>query len=388
MQSTQAKHHNKLLPLVAGLLFAGHSYAIVEFEHDPIEEAPSGKRIEVEAEVSAEDSADSVSEVRTYFRADKDSRWHYVPMREDGDDYKGILPAPDIHTSFIRYQLLSITQQRQLAKTEIFNIEVDKDEDALERLERKEPRDVKIDVSELQDMEEAYEQYEKASAADKANTAEEAGQPESESRVDVRSENNPLTDTFVGFDDYVNLTYTGGSKAFGTAAGIVSTSTAATAIAPKVTGVTSVAASSGGSVWPWVLGGVVVAGGAAAASSGGGGGNGGGNGGGGGGGGGITDFSGRTLSPTPCPGNTGNAVARYVVDLNQAGEDVTGIIAFHDCPGGGRAEYNVTGTATTDPTIDLDGTLSFTAGPLGGTAPANQTFTVAPGGAPDPNFAP
>jgi len=102
----------------------------------------------------------------------------------------------------------------------------------------------------------------------------------------------------------------------------------------------------------------------------------------------VTDFGGRTVSAGECPGNTGNAANRWVVDLTQSVAQITGVIAFHDCPGGGRATYNVTGTATTAATVTLDGTFDFGQGPLGGSAPASQTFTLSPGGAPNPNFAP
>lgn len=391
MQPMQEKYSNKVLPLIVGLIAAGQAFAAVEIVHNPIEESKSGRRIGVEAEVLIPEGNDSVREVRAYFRTDQDGRWHYVPMHPDGDDYSGVMPAPDVHTSFVRYQLLSITDQRELTKSQIFNIQIEKDDKALKRLQSQEPRDVRIDVSDLQDAEEIYERLEKASDADKQNLARESGRPDPDSRVDVRSEQNPATDALNGFDDYVNITYTGATKAFGTAAGIVSTNTATTAVAPNVAGVSTVTAAgaAGGSVLPWVLGGVAVAGGAAAAGGGSSdsGSSGGGTGGGGGGGTTVTDFAGRTTGPNTCSA-TGNAAFRWVVDLNQTGADITGVITFHDCPGGGRAEYDVTGTATSDPTVTLEGVVTFTAGPLGGTAPANQTFTVSPGGAPDPNFAP
>jgi hypothetical protein len=369
------------------LVLAQAVHAAVTIDHDPVEEARSGKRIEIDASVSSDD-ADGIREVRTYFRADGDGRWHYVPMRPDGSDFAGLLPAPNVHTDVVRYQLLAITAGRNLVKSDIFDIEIEKDKDALARLESKPPRDVKIDVSELQDARDIIEQLdgrERVSFSDRRNEATQAGEANPDSRVDVRSEYNPVSDAIPGFDDYINLSYVGTPAGYGVAAGMVSKS-ASVGGAPAAGTVSTSAAASGGGGAGWVLGGLALAGGAAAAA-----------GGGGGGGdddggttnpGSVTNFAGRTVSPVDCPGNTGNAANRWVVDLSQTNDQITGVIAFHDCPGGGRASYNVTGTATTAGTVSLDGTLDFSVGPLAATVPATQVFTVSPGSAPNPNFAP
>lgn len=377
------------LSVPATLLLAQAVHAAVNIDHDPVEEAPSGKRIEIDAQVTSE-SSDSIREVRTYFRADGDGRWHYVPMRPDGSAFAGLLPAPNIHTDVVRYQLLAITAGRNLVKSDIFNIEIEKDEEALARLEGKPPRDVKIDVSELQDAQEIIEQLDgkdRVSFADRRNEATQAGDADPGSRVDVRSEYNPVSDAIPGFDDYINLSYVGTPAGYGVAAGMVSKS-ASVGGAPATGTVSGSAAASGGGSTGWVLGGLALAGGAAAAAGGGGGGGGNDGGSAGGGGSTVTNFAGRTESPGECPGNTGNAANRWVVDLIQNNDQISGVIAFHDCPGGGRATYNVTGTATTANSVTLDGTFDFGQGPLGGTAPGSQSFTVSPGGAPSPNFAP
>jgi hypothetical protein len=74
--------------------------------------------------------------------------------------------------------------------------------------------------------------------------------------------------------------------------------------------------------------------------------------------------------------------------LTQQGAQVTGYINFHNCPGGGRAEYSVAGTATSAGTIQLAGTKVVNLGALGGSTPDQVTFTVAPFGPPSPNYAP
>jgi len=385
METKQKLPFMRWIALLLPLGLAPAALAAVEIDHEAIDKARSGKRIAVEANVTVEDGSESIREVRTYFRADNDGRWHYVPMQGERGDYRGLLPAPDVHTELVRYQMLAITASRQLAKSGIYNIEIVKDEEALARLNRQPPRDVKIDVSELQDARDIYEELDQSrrmSAADRQNIASESGEATPQSRVDVRSEYNPLADAVAGFDDYMNLTYTGAAEGYGVAAGIVSQAAAA-ATAPQVATVSKAAAGGGGSSTGWILGGIAVAaGGAAAASSGGGGGGGDNNS-----SPGVTNFEGRWTGPQTCAA-TGNAAFRWVVDLTQNDDQVDGIVAFHDCPGGGRATYNVTGTATAASSVSLDGTFAMGQGPLGGTAPANQTFTVSVSQPPDPNFAP
>jgi len=317
--------------------------ADVKIDHDPVERARSGVRIALEAGMKGE----RIDQVRTYFRADTDGRWHFVPMDKARGVYTGILPAADVHTEFVRYQLLAITPDRELFKSDVYTIEIEADEEALARLNRKAPTDVKVDVSELQDAQDLYEELkssERVQPGDRTNLADSAGEPDPSSRVETRSEYSPRGDTLNGFSDYINLTYVADAQAFGVGAG-------------------AAAAGAGG-------GGGDDDGAASPPA-----------------GGGVTDFSGRWTGPQSCNA-TGDAAFRWVVDLSQSDDQVNGIVAFHDCPGGGRARYEVSGTATSAASLEADGTLVSSAGPLAGTAPANQTFTLREGEPPDPNFAP
>jgi len=82
---------------------------------------------------------------------------------------------------------------------------------------------------------------------------------------------------------------------------------------------------------------------------------------------------------------------RWVVSLTQNGTAVSGSISFHNCPGGGRAEYSVSGTAGTGPSVTLSGPRTSAQGDPGGlpdTTPLNGTFTFSPPGPPSPNSAP
>jgi hypothetical protein len=103
----------------------------------------------------------------------------------------------------------------------------------------------------------------------------------------------------------------------------------------------------------------------------------------------ITDFTG-TWAGGSCPdADDQRYLNRWFVSLSQQGSAVTGVIRFHDCPGGGRVQYNVRGTATSSSTITLDGTKTDSSpSGIGISAPPNQTFTVSKGSPPSPNFAP
>ncbi|GMV86055.1 MAG: hypothetical protein AMXMBFR80_19100 [Dehalococcoidia bacterium] len=100
----------------------------------------------------------------------------------------------------------------------------------------------------------------------------------------------------------------------------------------------------------------------------------------------VTNFAGTWHSAGVC--DNPSAPYRWSVGLTQQGAQVSGYINFHQCPGGGRAEYSVSGTATSAGTIQLAATKTGAAGGLGGSAPAQTTFTIAPNGPPNPNLAP
>jgi hypothetical protein len=101
----------------------------------------------------------------------------------------------------------------------------------------------------------------------------------------------------------------------------------------------------------------------------------------------ITNFAGSFFGPNICGGE---APYRWTVSLNQNGANVTGLITFHACPGGGRAQYNVSGTATSAASVTLNGVRVGGQGPLfdSGTAPPNVTFTWTPAASLSPNYAP
>jgi len=100
----------------------------------------------------------------------------------------------------------------------------------------------------------------------------------------------------------------------------------------------------------------------------------------------IADFTGSWHSDAVCEAT--DAPYRWEIELRQADDVVTGTISFHDCPGGGRAEYQVEGTATANNFVELEGVLTGKRGDLGNSAPDALDFTVRPQQPPDPDLAP
>ncbi len=98
-------------------------------------------------------------------------------------------------------------------------------------------------------------------------------------------------------------------------------------------------------------------------------------------------FAGRWTGKQSCSAG-GDAAYRWVVSLNQKGSKVTGNISFHRCPGGGRASYAVSGTATSAKSVKLDGALKSSRGPLGSSAKSRLSFTITKNAPPSPNLAP
>jgi len=101
----------------------------------------------------------------------------------------------------------------------------------------------------------------------------------------------------------------------------------------------------------------------------------------------VAQFAGRWNGPKSCD-SSGDAAYRWVVSLTQNDMKVSGTIRFHRCPGGGRALYGVTGTATAESTITLKGNLVTSRGPLAEQVSKQMTFTLSKFAPPAPNLAP
>jgi hypothetical protein len=102
----------------------------------------------------------------------------------------------------------------------------------------------------------------------------------------------------------------------------------------------------------------------------------------------IVNFAGSWHSAATC--DEEDAPYHWQVSLTQDPNThyVSGTISFHACPGGGRATYNVSGTATASDALFLEGTKTDGRGGLNDLTPATQTFRIEKGGEPFPNFVP
>lgn len=92
-----------------------------------------------------------------------------------------------------------------------------------------------------------------------------------------------------------------------------------------------------------------------------------------------------------CDEAEGTYYYRWSVDLmqNPADGSYAGTVKFHNCPGGGRVAYRVTGPAQPGTLLSLNGTLMDGGGALHETAAASLTFTFdLTAGQITPNLAP
>lgn len=177
--------------VVAGLLLLVSSVAMakVGIDHDPIKKSKSGKRIAVEAKIK--DKKAGIGEVRAYFKSGYDTRFWFAPMRPAGGErWVGILPAPALGADTVEYRIYAVNGVDDFVKTELYTVKIKDDEDALARMQQKEPTDIEIDLDRIEQ------------ARDLARSATE---PDPSRRVEVRNDvpgsNNPAQLT--GFQDYV-----------------------------------------------------------------------------------------------------------------------------------------------------------------------------------------
>jgi hypothetical protein len=100
----------------------------------------------------------------------------------------------------------------------------------------------------------------------------------------------------------------------------------------------------------------------------------------------IRNFEGTWVGGGLC-GEDDDPAYRWNVDLEQdANGFVQGTITFHACPGGGAAYYSVSGQATSDKTLILQGVKTGGRGGLGGNTPQSVEFRIKYKGAPNPNY--
>ncbi len=138
------------LVFLSVLLFSFSSMAEIAIKHKPVKRANSGERITIVAQITdVSEPAKSVRLARVYFSADSGDIKHFVPLNQEEDQFSGLLPAPDVHTESVTYQILVVNSANEIQKSEELTISIKADEEAAARLATKDPTDIHIDVSSL-----------------------------------------------------------------------------------------------------------------------------------------------------------------------------------------------------------------------------------------------
>lgn len=100
----------------------------------------------------------------------------------------------------------------------------------------------------------------------------------------------------------------------------------------------------------------------------------------------VRNFSGSWFGGGACDEGDDPAY-RWNVSLAQdASGHVSGTISFHACPGGGAVFYSVSGQATSDSVLVLQGSKTGGRGGLGSSTPASLQFSIKYKKAPNPNY--
>lgn len=306
--------------LLSAVIFSTGAYAEFSVSHRPLNSAKSNNRIKMTAMVRNSDG--DVADVRASFKAESADRFYYVPMQRGLlNRFSGVLPAPALGVGSVEYMIYAVgagsinADKKEYVKTERYKILIQDDEEALTRLQGKEPTNIDVNFDRLEET---------------RDFATRSGEPDEELRVEVRTNitSLPYPVEILGFTDYIAMTK-GSAAAAGAGIG------AATTIATKTGFVAGIASAStpvliGGAVGTGVLLGAASSGGSSSGGTV------------------FSDPTGDVLnwrSPAVCTGVTDtNYANRWVVALTQSGTSINGNVYFHDCPGLGRVGYSVSGT--------------------------------------------
>lgn len=231
------------------------AHGAVSFKHKSLKEIGTGVRAEIRAQVSGDGEA--VRDVRAYFKTQPEERFYFAPLQSAGGDrYVGVLPAMGVGTESFDYFILARTDADEIVKTEVFTVRVEEDDAALARMERKPPRDIKIDTEPLEDARDMVEESRRVNEAERANEATEGGEPDPNRRVEVRTDTPQTPVQIAGIDDYLNLRFVPAADAI-----------AASALAEAPTVAASAGGMSAAAIGAVAIGGAAALGGGGSSSS-------------------------------------------------------------------------------------------------------------------------
>jgi hypothetical protein len=98
--------------------------AQTKVKHNRLKYVVPGKRIAIEARIT---DPEGIKLARCYFKAEEEANFVFVPMVASGSTYNAVLPAPSDKTTGLKYVFLSVNSRNQVARTQEFEVPVDKD---------------------------------------------------------------------------------------------------------------------------------------------------------------------------------------------------------------------------------------------------------------------
>ena len=135
MNNSRTKPHaltQLLAPVALACLgwagYAGAEDADAKIEHEPVEAAPSGVRVELAARIR---DAAGVGVARVYFKAADEANYLFVRMQGSGEDYAATLPAPSVGVGTIEYLILVRNRSGMVYKTQVHAVEIEDGEEAI-----------------------------------------------------------------------------------------------------------------------------------------------------------------------------------------------------------------------------------------------------------------
>jgi len=139
-------------------IWAASGKVTTEVKHKPPkDEYIPGFRIQLDAKIK-DNTALLVT--RCYFKAKKDNVFAFINMnRIEDNEYRAILPAPWVNSEFIEYLFVTLNNNKQITRTQLFKIEEAETKEAAQWQEAGEVKEIRVDKT--QEVVEEYEEIRK-----------------------------------------------------------------------------------------------------------------------------------------------------------------------------------------------------------------------------------
>ncbi len=139
-------------------IWAGSGKATTKVKHKPPkDEYIPGFRIQLDAKIK---DKTALLVTRCYFKAKKDNVFTFINMNHiEDNEYRAILPAPWVNSEFIEYLFVTLNNNKQITRTQMFKIEEAETKEAAQWQEAGEVKEVRVDKA--QEVVEEYEEIRK-----------------------------------------------------------------------------------------------------------------------------------------------------------------------------------------------------------------------------------